>query len=127
MRIGRRAIIIGALLAASPAGHAACSGDCEPTTDDVRAKVERLLDSAYATPHALVSFERLDSRSLEMRDRHVYETRFRAVLNYSGNVLRCRNSLCPELHNYAVDIDAAAKKATVAGWLFLEQDSHGWR
>jgi hypothetical protein len=41
--------------------------------------------------------------------------RFSAVLNYSGDKLRCRKNLCPELHNYLVEVDEAGKKATIAG------------
>lgn len=33
----------------------------------------------------------------------------------------------PELHNYLVEVDAAAKKATIAGWLFFEQGPDSWR
>ena len=33
----------------------------------------------------------------------------------------------PELHHYLLENDAASKKATVAGWLFLEQDGDGWK
>ena len=46
---------------------------------------------------------------------------FFVVLNYSGDKLRCRTSCCPELHNYSVEIDETAKKATIAGWLFLNK------
>src|SRR5689334_25391651 len=113
---------IGVGLAFSALAQAA-----EPAIDDARAKVERLLDQAFLPPYAVVSLEKLDGRNIETRDKMLYEMRFRAELNYSGERLRCRKPLCPELHNYLFEVDAAAKKAIVAGWLFLEWDSQGWR
>jgi len=118
------------MLVLSSAGHAACgpgTEGCEPAIDEARAKLERLFGSAYLTPHTLVSLEKRDGRSLETRGRRMYEMRFVAALNYSGDRLRCRKHLCPELHNYLVEVDAAAKKATIAGWLFFEQGPDGWR
>ena len=53
--------------------------------------------------------------------------RIRAVLHYDGVKLRCRRPSCPELHHYLLENDASSKKATVAGWLFLEQDGDCWR
>jgi len=95
--------------------------------DEARAKIERLLNSAYLTPYTINSFETLDGRRIETQDRKIYEMRFFVTLNYSGDKLRCRLNLCPELHNYSVEIDQAAKKATIAGWLFFEQAESGWR
>lgn len=122
------AAVAGVMLASL--AHAACGpGDksCEPAIDDARARIERLLDQAFLPPYALVSLEKLDGRGIETPNKKLYEMRFRAVLDYSGDRLRCRKPLCPELHNYLFEVDAAAKKATVAGWLFLEQDKQGWR
>jgi hypothetical protein len=124
----RLAIIFITLVLSSP-GHAVCgpgNESCEPSVDEARTKIERLLNSAWLTPHSIVSLEKLDGRSFETLGRKIYEMRFFVVLTYSGDKLRCRN-LCPELHNYSVEIDEAAKKATVAGWLFFEQTEREWR
>jgi hypothetical protein len=125
------AIIISFLtLVLSSPGHAVCgpgNESCEPSADEARAKIEQLLNLAWLTPHSVVSLEKLDGRGFETGGRKIYEMRFFAVLNYSGDKLRCRKSLCPELHNYSVEIDEAAKKATIAGWLFFEQAERGWR
>ena len=126
----RSAIIISFItLALSSAGHTVCSSgeSCGPSVDEARAKIERLLDSALLTPHSIVSLDKLDGRSVETQGRKIYEMRVSAVLNYSGDKLRCRMSLCPEFHNYLVEVDEAAKKATIAGWLFFEQAERGWR
>src|SRR5215510_16393121 len=117
-------------LALSFPGHAACNigyGPCEPSVDDARAKLEQLFNSAFLTPYSLSALEKLDGRSFETQGRKKYEMRFLAVVNYSGDALRCRQRLCPELHNYLVEIDEAAKKAKIAGWLFFEQEGPGWR
>jgi hypothetical protein len=127
----RSAIIIGfIMLVLSSPVHAVCGRgkeSCEPSVDEARAKIERLLNSAFLTPFSIVSWERLDGRRLETQGGKKYEMRFFAVLNYSGDKLRCRVSHCPELHNYSVEIDEAAKKATIAGWLFFEQAEREWR
>jgi hypothetical protein len=126
----RSAIVISFMtLALSSPGHAVCGpGDsCEPSADEVRAKIERLLNSAFLTPYSLVSLDKLDGRSVETNGRKMYEMRISAVLNYSDDKLRCRVNLCPELHNYLVEVDQAARKATIAGWLFFEQAERGWR
>ena len=99
------------------------SEHCDPSVDDARAKVEQLLDSAFVTPHRLISLEKFDGRLLATQDGKMYEMRILAVLNYSGDVLECRINGCPELHNYLVEIDRRAKKAKVAGWLFLSRPS----
>jgi len=128
---GLAAIVISfTALALSSSGHAACgpgNESCEPSGDEARAKIERLLDSAYLTPHSIVSLEKLDGRSVETQDRKLYEMRFFAVMNYSGDKLRCRTEYCPELLNYSVEIDETKKKATIAGWLFFEKAEQGWR
>ena len=131
MRAFRRSAIIGFItLALSSPGHATCGlghESCEPSVDEARAKIEELFNSAFLTPYSIVSLDKLDGRSVETRDRKIYEMRFSAVLNYSGDKLRCRKSLCPELHNYLVEVNEAAKKATIAGWLFFERAERGWR
>ena len=120
----RSAIIIGFMTwTLSSAGHAACGPgyeSCEPSVDEARAKIERLLSSAFLTPYAIVSWDKLDGRSVETQGRKIYEMRFSVVLNYSGDRLVCRKKLCPELHNHTLKVDVAAKKATVAGWLFFD-------
>ena len=129
-RVAVASVAIGVVLAFSSLAQAGCGpGDkgCEPAIDDARAKIERLLDQAFLPPYAVVSLEKLDGRNIETRDKMLYEMRFRAELSYSGDRLRCRKPLCPELHNYLFEVDAAAKKATVAGWIFLEQDKQSWR
>src|SRR5215471_18138256 len=118
------------LLLVSAPGHAACgpgAESCEPSMNDARAKVVRLLDAAYATPHAIVSVEKLDGRGFETNGRQVYEMRVSAVMSYSGETLTCRTSLCQELSNYLVEIDRPAKKATISGWIFFEQSGQAWR
>ena len=129
--IGRSLAIIGVtVLTLSSPGRGACGPglvSCEPSAEDARAKIERLLDSAFATPHSIVSLEKLDGRRVETPDRKVYELRFWAVVSYSDDQLLCRMKHCPELHNYLVEIDKTAKKATIAGWLFFEPAEQGWR
>lgn len=127
----RSAIVIGfVMLALSSSGRAACGPGhegCEPSADEMRGKIEQLLNSAFLTPYTIVSWEKLAGRSVETQGRKKYEVRISAVLNYSGDRLRCRMDLCPELHNYLVEIDEAARKATISGWLFFEQTERGWR
>jgi hypothetical protein len=132
MRTLRRSAFVISLmtLALSSPGHAACGPgyeSCEPSANEVRAKVERLLDSAWLTPPAIVSLEKFDGRNVETQGRKIYEMRVFVVLNYSGDKLQCRTSFCPELQNYLVNVDEAAKKVTVAGWLFFEHAEQGWR
>jgi hypothetical protein len=123
-------VIAFMMLAISSPGHAACGAgneDCGPSADETRAKIAQLLDSALLTPHAIVTVKKRDGREIETQDRKKYEMRFSVVLNYSGDRLRCRINLCPELHNYLLEIDEAAKKATISGWIFFEQAGGGWR
>jgi hypothetical protein len=132
MRVFRRLALLIAFmtLAISSPGRAACGPEndgCAPSAVETRAKVARLLDSAFLTPYAIVAVEKHDGREIETQGHKKYEMRFSVVLNYSGDRLRCRVDLCPELHNYLLAIDEAAKKATVSGWLFFEQTGDGWR
>jgi len=132
MRVFRRlAIIINFMtLVFSSPGHAGCNPgyeSCEPSAHEVRAKIEQLFNAAFLTPHSIVSLEKLDSRHAETHGRKIFEMRFLAVINYSGDKLICRIALCPDMHNYLVETDEAAKKATIAGWLFFEQAERGWR
>jgi hypothetical protein len=118
------------MLAISSPGQAACgpgNGGCEPSADETRAKIVQLLDAALLTPYEIVAVEKRDGRKIETQGRKKYEMRFSVVLSYSDDRLRCRINLCPELHNYLLEIDAAAKKATISGWLFFEQAGNGWR
>ena len=122
-------IALAVLMKLSP-GHAACDGgnvSCAPSADETRAKIARLLDSAFLTPHTIVAVEKYDGREIETQGRKKYEMRFSVVLNYSDDRLRCRVNLCPELHNYLLKIDEATKKATISGWLFFERAGDGWR
>jgi hypothetical protein len=58
----RSAIIVSFIvLALASPGRAACGlgyEGCEPSADEVRAKVEQLLDSTWLTPHAIVPLEK---------------------------------------------------------------------
>jgi hypothetical protein len=125
------AIIISFIaLVISPPGHAICSAkyeSCEPSIDDVRVKIERLLNSAWLTPYSIVSLERFDGRSIEVEGHEKYEMRIFGVLKYFGDKLLCRTKFCPELHNYLVEVDEATKKATIAGWLFFDHADQRWR
>ena len=119
-----------ALFALSTAAWGACNSadiTCEPSNEDAREKMQRLLDLAYATPHTIASFEKLAGRSVETKSGKVYEMRILVVVDYKDDQLRCRVHLCPELHNYQVDIDSRNKTAKIAGWLFFKQTSQGWR
>ena len=127
----RSALVVSllALTFSSPV-HAACSAgveNCGPSIDDARAKIERLLGTAYLTPPKIISVEKLDGRSLEMQTGNLYEMRIFAVTTYTGDKLQCRTTLCPQLSNYLVKVDQAAKKATIAGWLFFKQAAGSWR
>ena len=118
------------MLVISSPGQAACGpgiDGCGPSADELRAKIAQLIDSAFLTPHTIVAVEKRDGREIETQGRRTYEMRFSVVLNYSGDRLRCRINLCPELHNYLLEIDNAAKEATISGWLFFEQAGNGWR
>ena len=128
MRIVSRAAAIAgvALVLASPA-RAVCSGNCEPSVEVAQAAMQQIFKQTFLSPYTLVSFERLDGRSGERYGGVFYEMRIRAVLHYDGIRLRCRRPSCPELHHYLLEDDARAKKATVAGWLFLENDGDGWK
>jgi hypothetical protein len=124
------AIIGFVMLALSTPGRGVCvpgGGGCEPTVEETRAKVEQLLNSALLSTYSIVSLEKLEGHDGDMFGRKTYEIRFLATLNYSGDKLRCRRALCPELQNYSVQINEATKKATVSGWLFFEQTGQDWR
>ena len=132
MRTFRRpAIVLGLLsLALAPSARATCAGieSCEPSLDDARAKIEQLLGAAYVTPPRIVSLERFEGRSVETtQGRKTYEMRIFAVMSYAGGKLQCRINLCPQLGNHLVQVNEAAKKATIAGWLFFEPTDQGWR
>jgi hypothetical protein len=110
--------------------HAACnSGDegCEPSQSEVHAKVEQLLNSAFLTPHSIISLEKFNGRSVKTQGEKKFEMRFFATVSYSDDKLRCRRNLCPELHNYLLEVDAVKKRANIAGWLFFERADRGWR
>jgi hypothetical protein len=114
----------------SSVSHAACnSGDegCEPSQNEVRARVEQLLNSAFLTPYSIISLEKFNGRSVEIGGEKKYEMRFFATLSYSADKLNCRRDLCPELHNYLLEVDVVKKRANVAGWLFFERADRGWR
>src|SRR5689334_8481490 len=44
-----------------------------------------------------------------------------AVVTYSGDTLQCRINLCPELHNYLVEVDKTQKKAKSLVGSFLNK------
>jgi hypothetical protein len=123
----RAAAIAGLVLALSFPAHAACAGSCEPSVEEARAAMQRIFRQTFLSPYTLMSFERLDGRSGERYGGAFYEMRIRAVLHYDGVRLRCRRPSCPELHHYLLEDDARSKQATVAGWLFLENDGDGWK
>jgi hypothetical protein len=123
-----RAVAIAALaLAMSSSARAACAGHCEPSVEVAQAAMQKIFRETFLSPYTLMSFERLDGRSGERYGGVFYEMRIRAVLHYEGIKLRCRRPSCPELHHYLMENDAAGKKVTVAGWLFLEQNGDGWK
>ena len=110
-----------------PSGWAACGGGCAPSADETHAKIAGLLDAAFLTPHEIVAVDKREGREIETQGRKKYEMRFSVVLSYAGAKLQCRIKLCPELHNYLLEVDEPAKKATISGWLFFEQAGGGWR
>jgi hypothetical protein len=128
MRAAARAIALAVFaVALASSARAACTGNCEPTVDAAKETIEETLKSAFLSPFTLVSFEKVEGHAVDTKGRRIYQMRIRAVLNYAGIRLRCRRKLCPELHHYVVQIDAASKKATILGWLFFEQDDvQGW-
>ncbi len=85
---------------------------------------QRLLDAAYVTPHTITSFEKLEGRNVEAIGGSLYEMRVFVVMNYA-DVFRCRARLCPELHNYLVEVDKRTKMKVVR--LFFKQTAQGWR
>jgi hypothetical protein len=123
----RAAAIAGVALALSSPARAACRGNCEPSVEVARAAMQEIFRQTFLSPYTLISFERLDGRSGERYGGVFYEMRIRAVLHYEGIRLRCRRPSCPELHHYLMENDAAGKKVTVAGWLFLELDGDEWK
>jgi hypothetical protein len=129
MRAATRAIMVAGFLtlALSPAARAACTENCEPSVAVARTAMQQIFRQTFLSPYTLVSFEKLDGRSGERAGRPFYEMRIRAVVNYEGVRLRCRRSSCPELHHYLLEVDAPSKKATVAGWLFLERQGDRWQ
>ena len=128
MRIVPRAAAMAAVaLALAAPARAACTGNCEPSVEDARAAMQHIFRQTFLSPYTLISFERLDGRSGERYGGAFYEMRIRAVVHYEGVRLRCRRPSCPELHHYLLEDDARSKKATVAGWLFLENDGDGWK
>ena len=98
-----------------------------PSVEVAQAAMQKIFKETFLSPYTLISFERLDGRSGERYGGAFYEMRIRAVLHYDGVRLRCRRPSCPELHHYLLENDAASKKATVAGWLFLANDGDGWK
>lgn len=123
----RAAAIAGVALALATPARAACTGSCEPSVEVAQAAMQKIFKETFLSPYTLISFERLDGRSGERYGGAFYEMRIRAVLHYDGVRLRCRRPSCPELHHYLLENDAASKKATVAGWLFLANDGDGWK
>ena len=126
-QILRTVAFAGLALALAAPVRAACSGNCEPSVEVAQAAMQKIFRETFLSPYTLMSFERLDGRSGERYGGVFYEMRIRAVLHYDGIKLRCRRPSCPELHHYLLENDAATKKVTVAGWLFLEQDGNGWK
>ena len=125
--VSRAAALVSLALALASPARAGCSGNCEPSVEVAQAAMQQIFKQTFLSAYTLVSFERLDGRSGERYGSVFYEMRIRAVLHYDGVRLRCRRPSCPELHHYLLENDAASKKATVAGWLFLEQDGDGWK
>jgi hypothetical protein len=125
MRVAAVACVLA--LALSAPALAVCSGRCEPSEEDARAAMQQIFRQTFLSPYTLVSFEKLDGRSGERYGGIFYEMRIRAVVHYEGAKLRCRRASCPELHHYLLEDDARTKRATVAGWLLLEQDGDRWK
>jgi hypothetical protein len=123
----RAAAIAGVALSLTTSARAACTGNCEPGIEDARAAMQQIFRQTFLSPYTLMSFERLDGRSGERYGGAFYEMRIRAVVHYDGVRLRCRRPSCPELHHYLLEDDARSKQATVSGWLFLENEGHGWK
>jgi len=125
----RRVTTVGliALLLSPMAALASGMELSEPSLDDARAKLERLLSSALLSKYSIATLEGEGGRTGEMLGHKTYEMRFFAAVNYSDDKLRCRVVLCPELQNFVVKVDEARKKATIAGWLFFEHTKEGWQ
>jgi len=123
-------VLVLITIGGSSVSHAACSSGnegCEPSQNEVRVKVEQLLNSAFLTPYSIISLEKFNGRSFETQDKKKYEIRFFVTVSYSDDKLSCRKDLCPELHNYLLEVDPTKKRANVAGWLFFERADRGWR
>jgi hypothetical protein len=81
--------------------------------------VEQLLNSAFLTPYSIISLEKFNGRSVEIGGEKKYEMRFFATLSYSADKLSCRRDLCPELHNYLLEVDPVKKVQTSRAGSFL--------
>jgi hypothetical protein len=110
--------------------EAACvfgiGSSCEPSLAHGISKFEGRLITILQQPFMIESIVKTNGKAGEIFGRKIYEMQMMAVLTYKNEAIQCRVPPCPDLHNYSVRVDKAAKRATISGWIAFEQTQNGW-